>query len=97
MAKKGTKTIVQTKTLTKRVTRTLTREEELVVRMRHGLSEGADFELEFRGQEHPQVRAHLAAIENAILEELREDRQSSREVDLDVKNSILDRLSKLED
>ena len=35
----------------------LSREEELVLRMRHGIDEPGHARLEFRGQDHPEIAA----------------------------------------
>ncbi len=96
-AKKSTTTTVQTRTLTKRITRTLTRDEELVVRMTRGLSEGPAHELEFRGAGHPELSAQLALIEASLVAELAEMAAPTRSsvVDTDLKGRILDKLSKL--
>lgn len=39
----------------------------MTVRMRHGLSEGPEADLEFRGQLHGEVRARLGAMEAEML------------------------------
>ena len=59
------KTNVQTRTAprTERRQRELTWNEEMVVRMRQGLSEGDDHVLEMRGTAFEQARARLFAIE----------------------------------
>lgn len=98
-AKKNTKTIVQTRTLTERVTRTLTREEELVVRMTRGLSEGSDYALEFRGA-GTETGAQLALIEASLLAEMYDVGPlavTGPAVNASVKGRILDKLSKLSD
>lgn len=46
----------------------LTWEEEMTVRMAHGLSEDNDHALEFRGQLHGELRGRLAAMEAELLE-----------------------------
>lgn len=45
----------------------LTWKEEMVVRMRHGLSEGDEHELEFQGQHVPEPKARLAMMEAELL------------------------------
>ncbi|MFH1532258.1 MAG: hypothetical protein ABIK09_16145 [Pseudomonadota bacterium] len=50
----------------------LSREEELLVRMRYGLGLGAGDHLEFRGQENEETRIKLAMMEKALLDELAE-------------------------
>ena len=75
----------------------LTREEELVLRMRHGVHEAKTTQLEFRGQGHPEIAAKLAMMELACLEELQTrgttPAESPREVA--VKQAIIERLKKL--
>lgn len=64
---------VTTHTVTKAPTETSTREqqltweEEMTVRMAHGLSEDRDHALEFRGQLHGELRARLGAMEAELL------------------------------
>lgn len=45
----------------------LTWEEEMTVRMAHGVSEGPDAALAFRGQLHTELRARLAGLEAELL------------------------------
>jgi len=75
----------------------LTREEELVLRMRHGVHEPKSAALEFRGQGHPEIAAKLAMMELAALEELQArgtaPTESPREAA--VKHAIIERLKKL--
>lgn len=99
MATKKTQTTVRTGTLTERRTgeRTLTRDEELVVRMTRGLSEGADHRLEFRGGTHADVRARLALMEAHLLSEMHADTGSDIDVDEGLKSRIVDRLAALDD
>lgn len=96
-AKKNTTTTTTTRTLTERVTRQLTRDEELVMRMRHGLSEGPDHVLEFRGASHPETAAQLALIEACLLEEMygAGPLATSASVDTELKGRILDKLGSL--
>lgn len=49
----------------------LSREEELVLRMRHGISEPRTARLEYRGQHIQEIAAKLALMEAATLDELR--------------------------
>lgn len=46
----------------------LTHEEELVIRMRHGIAESGDAELTFRGTENPEMAARLAFIESNAMQ-----------------------------
>ena len=48
----------------------LSREEEILVRMRYGLGLEASDRLEFRGQENEETRIKLAMMEKALLDEL---------------------------
>ncbi len=75
----------------------LTRDEELVLRLRHGIAEPRTAALEFRGQAHPELAAKLAMMELAALEELQamgvRPRENAREAA--VKAAIIDRLKRL--
>jgi len=75
----------------------LTREEEIVLRMRHGIPEPREATLEFRGQGHPEIAAKLAMMELAALEELHERGtapvESPREVQ--VRQAIIERLKRI--
>jgi hypothetical protein len=75
----------------------LSRDEELVLRMRHGLAEPKQAVLEFRGQNHPEVAAKLALMELAALEELDAMgiRPAENPRDAAVKAAIIDRLKRL--
>ena len=98
--KNKTKTSVATRTLTRRETTVLTREEELVVRMRKGLSEEGDFALEFRGAGNEEVSARLGLIEATLLAEMFDAGPLAAPrttVDTEMKDRILDQLSKLSD
>lgn len=81
--------------------RELTREEELVVRMRQGLSEAPSAALPRRGTAVAETRARLALMEAALLADMHEagplaDSPAPQVVvDSDVKARILDKLSKL--
>lgn len=99
MDAKKTTTTTTTRTLTSRVTRQLTREEELVVRMTRGLSEGADHALEFRGASNPELAAQLALVEATLLAEMFDagPLAARAPVDTELKGRILDKLSKLSD
>ena len=48
----------------------LSREEELLVRMRYGLDLDAEDRLEYRGQDNEETRIKLAIMEKALLDEL---------------------------
>ncbi len=81
--------------------RELTREEELVVRMRQGLGESPVSSLPRRGADFAETRARLALMEAALLAEMHDagplaDSPAPQVVvDSDVKSRILDKLSKL--
>jgi len=101
--RKTTRTAVQTKTLTERRAgaEPLTRDEELVVRMRRGLGEPGDFALEQRGTGHEETRARLAMMEAALLAEMHNTgplaESGDVEVDESVKSRILARLQEVDD
>lgn len=101
--RKTTRTAVETKTLIERRAGAgpLTRDEELVVRMRRGLGEPGDFALEQRGVEHDETRARLAMMEAALLAEMHGTGPLTEagdvEVDESVKNRILARLQEVDD
>jgi len=80
--------------------RELTPEEEMVVRMRQGLSEGHDHMLPQRGQTNAETRAKLALIEATLLEDLYGRgplaEAAGVDVDQDLKARILAKLSKLD-
>jgi len=74
----------------------LSREEELVLRMRHGLSAPRGAQLEFRGQGDPELATKLAMIEADALARVRPE--ATPEPDLEgeaLKRAIIDRLRKL--
>lgn len=75
----------------------LTREEELVLRMRHGIPESRSATLEFRGQGQTELSAKLAMMELAALEELQTRGTTPAESPREraVKQAIIDRLKKL--
>lgn len=75
----------------------LSREEELVLRMRHGIAEPRTATLEFRGQGQPEIAAKLAMMELAALEELQLGRATPAESPREaaVKQAIIERLKKL--
>ena len=98
--KNKTKTSVAIRTLTRRETTVLTREEELVVRMRNGLGEAGDFPLEFRGTGNEELSARLGLIEATLLAEMHDAGPLAAPrtaVDTDMRDRIMQRLSKLTD
>lgn len=80
----------------------LTWEEEMTVRMSHGLSEGPEHALEFRGQLHNELRARLGMMEAELLEAMFQRgplAQSSVEapaVDVEGRARILEQLARLQ-
>jgi hypothetical protein len=64
-----TRTKVDFKTAVRRANFTI--EEEKVVRMRKGISEERKNNLEMKGQNIPEIKAKLAFIEKALLDEMR--------------------------
>lgn len=64
-----------TRTITREAVKTaiseglLSVEEELVVRMRYGISLGAGDKLQFRGQDNEETRIKLAMMEMSLLDE----------------------------
>jgi hypothetical protein len=90
----------RTYTSTPSVGRELTHEEEMVVRMRQGLSEGHEHVLPRRGQTHAETRAKLALIEATLLEDIYGRgplaEAAGVDVDQDLKARILAKLSKLD-
>ncbi len=73
----------------------LTREEELVLRMRHGIDESGHTRLEFRGQDHPEIAAKLAMIEADALTHIRPHEASAEDASAALKSSIIDELRTL--
>ncbi len=78
----------------------LTREEELVLRLRHGLSEPGATHLEFRGTTHPELAAKLALIEADALAHMRphvavQVEAAAETGNGELKQSIIDKLKKL--
>lgn len=73
----------------------LNREEELVLRMRHGISEPGSTPLTFRGQEVPEIKAKLALIEADLLSRLRPEPAAESTGDDALKAHIIDRLKRL--
>jgi hypothetical protein len=95
--KSTSKVAVETRTVTRKST--LTREEELVVRMSRGLSEGPAHALEFRGQQDRELRARLALIEAMAFAEVNQagtvTDDPGVEVDEEMRTKILARLRSL--
>ena len=95
-----TKTATTTRTLTRTEVKrliasgTLSREEELVLRMRYGVAAPASEPLEMRHGGDPEMQARLAALEKATYERL----QQSGQAELRNRNRerILDTLKKLQ-
>lgn len=75
----------------------LTREEELVLRLRHGIAEPRSATLEFRGQDRPELAAALALMEMSALDELAArgaaPRQTAREAAMTA--SVIERLKRI--
>ncbi|MFT4703658.1 MAG: hypothetical protein ACI81R_001350 [Bradymonadia bacterium] len=76
----------------------LSREEELVVRMSRGLSEGPDFALTFRGQDHEETSARLALMEADLLDAMGHSGplDTAAAVDGALKSRIMERLASLD-
>ncbi len=85
--------VKQVTTTTKIETTTLTHEEEMVVRMRKGLSEGPETKLEMRTFPSTDVAEMIRQMEARALRHL--EAQPSVEVDASASARILDRLSQL--
>ena len=74
----------------------LSREEELVLRLRHGIPAPKSTQLEYRGQSHPETAAALALMEASLLEHLRGAPEAPEELTGEaLKGAIIDRLRKL--
>jgi DNA-directed RNA polymerase sigma subunit (sigma70/sigma32) len=85
--------VKQVTTTTKIETTTLTHEEEMVVRMRKGLSEGPETKLEMRTFASTDLADMVRQMEARALRHLQA--QPSVEVDASASARILDRLSQL--
>ena len=72
----------------------LTREEELVLRMRLGIDEPHSTKLEFMGANNPQVMAKLAVIESEALAAMR-PRPVANDEGAALKSAIIDQLKEL--
>jgi DNA-directed RNA polymerase sigma subunit (sigma70/sigma32) len=71
----------------------LTREEELVLRMRYGIAEPRSAHLEFRGSDDQEVAAKLAFIEADALAHMRPHPAEPDAEEL--KRSLIDRLREI--
>lgn len=100
-SKRGKNTVVTTVEAgtTTGIKTALSRDEELVVRMMRGLSEGPDTVLEFRGQQNPELAGKLALMEAQLLEDIYNvgPLAQASSVDSSVKTRIFDHLSALDD
>ena len=93
-----TETTTQTRTTRREVERAmrradLSREEELVLRMRHGIVASASTPLEFRGQGQREIAAKLALIEAEAVAAMRP--RSAQTEDDKLKSDIIDKLKNL--
>jgi len=70
--KTGLRTLTRDEVRTAVGATVLSRDEELLVRMRYGLGLGPSEHLEYRGQDHEETRIKLAMMEQALLDELSE-------------------------
>ena len=73
----------------------LTREEELVIRMRQGVSVSPTEMLEFRGQDNVELSAELAAIESDALQHMTPRLVAESGEGSELKDAIVDRLKQL--
>ena len=101
MASKTTKTTVKTNTSTRvgRDESGLSWEEEMVVRMRQGLSEADSHVLEFRGRGTPELRAQLTLMEADLLATMHGIgplADAGTEIDHGLKSRILSKLSEID-
>lgn len=93
MTKVGTQTITRVRTQIGEAFEQagLTREEELVLRLRHGISAPVATTLSFRGEGQPELQAKLAFIEASAIDALR-----AGEVDAGAdEDAIIDRLKSI--
>ena len=64
-----TQTVTSSRELVQALERAdLTHEEELVLRMRFGIAESGNTELQFRGSDNPELAARLAFIESNAMQ-----------------------------
>lgn len=91
-------TVTERRELQKALVRVdLSREEELVLRLRHGVPAEHTTPLDYRGQDDPELSAKLAMIEAELLDQLRPVAAAepvAPEGDA-LKRSIIDGLKKL--
>ena len=89
-----TQTVTSSRELVQALERAdLTHEEELVLRMRFGITESGNAELHFRGTESPEMAARLAFIEsNAVQHAGLQSVQIDGEVSDELKSSIIEDL-----
>jgi len=74
----------------------LSREEELVLRLRHGIGAARSTPLAYRGQEDPELSAKLAMMEAELLEQVRPSQLEAEPAEGEaLKRSIIDGLKKL--
>lgn len=93
-----TVTVTERRELQKALVRVdLSREEELVLRLRHGIPVARSTPLEYRGQGDPELSAKLGMIEADLLDHLR-PAAATEPQDLEgeaLKQAIIDRLKNL--
>ena len=100
----ATKRPTKTRTLSTTTTRrdlqkaireaSLTHEEELVLRMRHGVPEPRTASLEYRGQDDAELATKLAMIEAEAIEKMR-PRLVEPEEGEELKSYIIERLKRM--
>lgn len=74
----------------------LSREEELVLRLRHGITAAGSTSLVYRGQDDPELSAKLAMMEAELLEQLRPSQVEPEPAEGEaLKQSIIAGLKKL--
>lgn len=73
----------------------LSREEELVLRLRHGIAVADETPLAFRGQRDAELKAKLALIEADALEHVRSAPAPADPAGEAIKQAIIARLRKL--
>ncbi|TNF32384.1 MAG: hypothetical protein EP329_10370 [Deltaproteobacteria bacterium] len=74
----------------------LSREEELVLRLRHGIAAAGSTPLAYRGQEDPEMSAKLAMMEAELLDQLRPSQVEAEAAEGEaLKQSIIAALKKL--
>lgn len=74
----------------------LDRDQELVLRMRHGIAAPAEMALTQRGQDHPELAAKLALIEASALEHMRPQQPIPADTEgAALKQAIIDHLREI--